>query len=349
MVRIEHKVWCRRSEGDLGRATGKQPWDLGNPGEAAIAAERFGVADPDCMPWSEATVLYTAKPHGASMTAMPLSPTPDRAGRTLRVDPNHRTVIGAGAVSDKKKWLTLAGPMAFMCLLPGDFTGAPPSGIYSRATTPDGGFHAVLVVGFDDVNACWIIKNSWGDGWGTNGFVRVAYGEAWVEGAEWFGIRNTNPDPWTKRRQRNGVIVETGNGAAHQNHEVFLRVGMGIEHIWQEGGGSWNRAGTVQSPDDSRLVPPAGGACAQRIRSRSTPAGSRCVPVGVHRGGARRRRHRLDANGLGPARVADAAACDRSDRPLVRRDARGEARGELYGRGSRLRVDRDKVERLERR
>jgi C1A family cysteine protease len=57
MVRIEHGVWSRRSESDLGRATGKQGWDFGNPGEASIAAERFGVADPDCLAWSEAAIL----------------------------------------------------------------------------------------------------------------------------------------------------------------------------------------------------------------------------------------------------------------------------------------------------
>ena len=252
MVRIEHSVWCHRSEGDLGRATGLQPWDLGNPGEAATAAERYGVADPDCMPWSEATVLYTAKPGGA---ITPLSPTPDRAGRTVRIDADAHTVIGAGKITAKKRWLTLVGPMAFMCTLPADFTGAPPSGIYSRATTANrDGAHAMLVVGFDDLDACWIIKNSYGSWWGANGYVRVAYGQSWLENTQWWGVRNTNPDPWTKRRQRNGVIVETGNGAAHQNHELFLRSGTKINHFWSEAGSGWNNAGTVQSPDPNRGI-----------------------------------------------------------------------------------------------
>jgi hypothetical protein len=253
MVRIEHGVWCRRSEGDVARATGKQGWDFGNPGEPAIAAERFGVADPDCFAWSEAAALYTAKPHGAAMTAMPLSPTPDRAGRTVRIDPNAHTVIGGGLISDKKRWLNLVGPMAFMATLPADFTGAPATGIYSRATTKDGGVHAMLVVGFDDFNQCWIVKNSYGAGFGNNGFVRIAYGQAWLEGTQWWGVRNTNPDPWTKRRQRNGVIVESGNGAAHRNHEVFLRRGSAIFHDWQEGGvGPWMSGGIVRSTDEWR-------------------------------------------------------------------------------------------------
>jgi hypothetical protein len=268
MVRIEHGVWVRRSESDLGRATGKQGWDFGNPGEASIAAERFGVADPDCLAWSEAAILYTAKPHGSAMTSLPLSPTPDRAGRTLRIDAGAHTVIGAGLVTDKQKWLNLYGPMAFMCTLPADFTGAPASGIFSTVTGGSSGVHAMLCVGFDDVNKCWIIKNSWGAGWGNGGFVRVAYGEGWLEGTQWWGVRNTNPDPWTKRRQRNGVVIESGNGAAHQNREVFLRRGLDIFHDWQEAGtGPWNTAGPVRSTDEWRGFGPDALDCPAAVQS----------------------------------------------------------------------------------
>ena len=270
MVRIEHSVWCRRSEGDLGRATGKQSWDFGNPGEASIAAERFGVADPDCMPWSEAAVLYTAKPHGAAMTDMPLSPTPDRAGRTVRIEAGAHTVIDVGPAMTylKKLWLNLVGPMAFMCTLPGDFTGAPPSGIYSRATSADGGVHAMLIVGFDDLKRCWIVKNSYGATWGTKGFLQVAYGEAWLENTPWWGVRHTNPDPWTKRRQRNGVVIESGNGADHQNREVFVRAGMSIVHDWQDAGhGPWFNGGVVRSTDDWRGFPADAVDCPATVQS----------------------------------------------------------------------------------
>ena len=201
-------------------------------------------------------MLYTAKPHGPDMTALPLSPTPDRAGRTVRIDPGTHTVIGNGLVADKKQWLELHGPMAFMCTLPGDFTGAPSSGIYSRATAANGGVHAMLAVGFDDVNHCWIIKNSYGSTWGTGGYLRVAYGQGWLEDTPWWGVVNTNPDPWTKRRHRTGVIIESGNGAAHRNRELFVRVGASIAHDWQEAGsGPWNNAGVVASNDDWRPIP----------------------------------------------------------------------------------------------
>ncbi len=36
--------------------------------------------------------------------------------------------------------------------------------------------HAVLLVGWDDELGAWIIKNSWGSGWGDRGYAYVAYG-----------------------------------------------------------------------------------------------------------------------------------------------------------------------------
>jgi C1A family cysteine protease len=44
--------------------------------------------------------------------------------------------------------------------------------------------HAVLIVGWDDTashdggTGAWIVKNSWGTGWGDNGFFQIAYGSA---------------------------------------------------------------------------------------------------------------------------------------------------------------------------
>jgi C1A family cysteine protease len=59
------------------------------------------------------------------------------------------------------------------------------SGVYSYTTGSYLGAHAVLVVGYDDVNQCFIVKNSWGTGWGEAGFFQIAYAE--VTGTSKFG------------------------------------------------------------------------------------------------------------------------------------------------------------------
>ncbi len=249
MVRIEHSLWCRRSEGETARGTGKQAWDLGNLGEAGTFVERYGLADPDCFPWSEAAALYTAKPHGAGLVATPLSPTPDRAGRTLRVRAGALTSLSTA--EQKKEWLDLVGPFAVMITPPNDF-GALRDGVYVPTTASPGPAHALLVVGFDDDQQCWIVKNSWGTGWGVGGFGKVGYKANIVEPAGGMGVRGTNPDPWTRRRLRTGVLVQGGNGALRNNFELFVRRGRSIEHWYRDDGDvklPWHRVGVVRSVD----------------------------------------------------------------------------------------------------
>lgn len=50
-------------------------------------------------------------------------------------------------------------------------------GIYSYAWGNIEGGHAVLIVGYDDDNQCFLVKNSWGTLWGESGFFRIAYSQ----------------------------------------------------------------------------------------------------------------------------------------------------------------------------
>jgi cathepsin L len=36
--------------------------------------------------------------------------------------------------------------------------------------------HAVILCGWDDAKGAWLLKNSWGTGWGENGFMWIKYG-----------------------------------------------------------------------------------------------------------------------------------------------------------------------------
>ena len=50
------------------------------------------------------------------------------------------------------------------------------SGIFECKTRRRWQNHAVLAVGYNLVDGYWIIKNSWGEGWGENGFIRIIFG-----------------------------------------------------------------------------------------------------------------------------------------------------------------------------
>jgi C1A family cysteine protease len=54
-------------------------------------------------------------------------------------------------------------------------------GTYQHVTGEFLGWHAVSIIGYDDVDQCWIAKNSWSTGWGDRGFFRIAYGECGID------------------------------------------------------------------------------------------------------------------------------------------------------------------------
>jgi cathepsin L len=49
------------------------------------------------------------------------------------------------------------------------------SGVFNE-NDPGAVNHAVILIGWDDSKQAWKIKNSWGQGWGENGFMWIAYG-----------------------------------------------------------------------------------------------------------------------------------------------------------------------------
>lgn len=67
------------------------------------------------------------------------------------------------------------GPLSVVLKCPDDWYYYR-SGIYEPVTDVGWANHAVLLVGWDDSDGCWSIKNSWGARWGENGYARVKYG-----------------------------------------------------------------------------------------------------------------------------------------------------------------------------
>lgn len=89
------------------------------------------------------------------------------------------------------------GPCSFYMDVYSDFYHYD-GGIYEKTAgaTYEGG-HLVVLVGYDENQDCWICKNSWGRGWGENGYFRIRRGEC--EGGTWitkaWGVLINNRPP----------------------------------------------------------------------------------------------------------------------------------------------------------
>lgn len=173
MVRIEHGVWTKRSEADVHDGVGAACESTGNAEEtlAFVAGQgsQFvnntnapapGIADWPCDP-------YEATLH-------PYEHCADRAGRATHI----KWYQAIGVIEDQKRWLDQYGPLVATFVLYNDFGSWKPTSadsVYSYdGTSASTGNHLALIVGYDDNKKAWIMKNSWGKGWGWNGFVNFA-------------------------------------------------------------------------------------------------------------------------------------------------------------------------------
>lgn len=58
-------------------------------------------------------------------------------------------------------------------------------GVYKWAWGYFEGYHSIAVVGYNDAGKYWICKNSWGTGWGENGYFRIDYSEDVLDFSSW--------------------------------------------------------------------------------------------------------------------------------------------------------------------
>jgi hypothetical protein len=239
MLKIEDSIWARLSEGDVHRGIGAMCADLGNISNVSTFFSTHGVADPGCFPWA------TNDP--------PYHPTPDRSGRTVRGP----AFTWVGGVQSAKDWLDTVGPLITWFDVYNDFF-AYSSGVYERSSAPgntEAGGHFMLVVGYSDALGAWLVKNSWGTGWGMSGFGWIKYGNSGIDQYSKAGLRNVNPDPWSKRRLHNGALYESGNGALNRNLEVMGSNGSRVQHRWREGGPPWTWGVAKSFASDAAVCP----------------------------------------------------------------------------------------------
>ena len=81
----------------------------------------------------------------------------------------------ATSVEAIKNAIAQYGPLVTGFVVYTDFLSYQ-SGVYSHVTGVAEGGHMVAIVGYDDAEQAWIIKNSWGPDWGEGGFFRIKSG-----------------------------------------------------------------------------------------------------------------------------------------------------------------------------
>ena len=101
----------------------------------------------------------------------------------------------------------LKGPLLTGMEVDSDFFDVDSDKIYTPEYGSFVGNHAICVYGFDEDNQCWLVKNSWGEQWGDEGFCRIAYNQCGI-GTEFafFSIDVTGPMPQT------GLLIITDAG-----------------------------------------------------------------------------------------------------------------------------------------
>jgi putative hemolysin len=108
----------------------------------------------------------------------------DWAGRLVHI-------ASTGSVSTDpqtiKQALVDTGPLAVSMGILSSYGGYWDGDIY-RCTNDTGTNHAVAIVGYDDAGGYWWVRNSWGSGWGDNGYFKLGYGECSVERYVYYAV-----------------------------------------------------------------------------------------------------------------------------------------------------------------
>jgi hypothetical protein len=167
--------------------------------DAARTVEKIGVVDVACLPYS-AGALGKAVACGNFCD--------NQAARTIKIK-SYYAPKGALEVKEALK----KGPLVTSMSVHESFDSYS-GGIYKAS--PDErvfGGHAVEIVGYNDLERYWIIKNSWGPDWGEKGFARISYDDISGVGSQTFGfVFNEGPEgfesPFEDQYVRGSFVIK---------------------------------------------------------------------------------------------------------------------------------------------
>ena len=175
--------------------------------DEALEVSKQGIVDDACFP-------YTAGDQNCVLCS-------DWQNRLVKI-------TGFKKISDiaaMKEWLSTRGALSACFTVYNDFYSYG-SGVYRHVTGASLGGHCVSIVGYDDNAGCWICKNSWGTGFGEQGFFKIAYGECGIE--SWtYGVEGILESGWQNNIKVRGLWANNSD----LNSFVYLSEGIGWRRL----------------------------------------------------------------------------------------------------------------------
>ena len=152
------------------------------PGSAASFLKKSGVADEACMPYTSGSTKNDVSCSDRCS---------DAAARTFKIadynKPSGSIFPGGKGSIESVKAALLKGPLVTTLTVYQDFVTYS-SGVYLHKNGSALGGHAVSLVGYDDAKQAWLVRNSWGEEYGENGYVWVAYADKSGIGSQTWGF-----------------------------------------------------------------------------------------------------------------------------------------------------------------
>lgn len=164
-IKINFNKDLKLSEKDLFFCSGGR-CDMGNTVEATLDyCQNEGVCSEDCCPYTDSDCLC-----GDNRCAEGVS-----TGAKLGGWNQLSSIAEMKAALNKSPLVgTMMVHESFLHYL---------NGVYHSLGVQDPilGGHCIAVVGYDDTLGAWLVRNSWGTGWGMQGYVWIQYGDSNID------------------------------------------------------------------------------------------------------------------------------------------------------------------------
>ena len=191
-----HLFYCYAKSKGFGCSTGWYP-------DQAMEFSKQGIVDDACYPYS---------PGDQNCTLCS-----DWQNRLVKIS-NYQKISNIAAMKD---WIANRGALSACFTVYSDFYSYT-SGVYSHVTGGVVCGHCVSIVGYDDNAGCWICKNSWGTGFGEQGFFKIGYGQCGIESSI-YAVEGIVETGWLTNVKVQGLWTNN----ADLNSYVYLSEGIG--------------------------------------------------------------------------------------------------------------------------